>query len=103
MTTRSHVQALRVSRVRLRLVVNLGPRKRGTAVLVRRGLKFTNLLIEPEGRLISLDVNGITYVGLYAPSGCSARVERKKFFNKTVPTYVLSSKNSAIIVLGDLN
>ena len=84
------------------IYVNLGPKKRGTAVLVRRGLQSSNLLVEPDGRLISIDVNGVTYIGVYAPSGCTRRLERREFFNSTVPAYYLASKNPAILI-GDFN
>ena len=84
------------------MYVNLGPKKRGTAVLVRRGLQSSNLLVEPGGRLISIEVNGVTYIGVYAPSGCAKRLERREFFSSTVPAYYLASKQPTIL-MGDFN
>ena len=55
------------------LYSNLGPRKRGTAMLVRRGLQASNLLVEPDGRLILIDVNDVTYIGLYRPRGVTTK------------------------------
>ena len=85
-----------------KMFVNLGPKKRGTAVLVRHGLQSSNLLVEPDGRLTSIDVNGVTYIGVYAPSGCTKRLERRDFFSSTVPAYYLASKHPAIL-MGDFN
>ena len=80
------------------LYSNLGPRKRGTAMLVRRGLQASNLLVEPDGRLISIDVNDVTYIGLYAPSGSNNKKDRSEFFKITVPAYFLAGKNPAILI-----
>lgn len=84
------------------LFVNPGPRKRGTALLVRHGLQVSNLQIEPEGRLISADICNVTYICVYAPSGYAAREDRNDFFRKTVPAYFLGSKKPAVL-LGDFN
>ena len=82
--------------------VNLGPRKRGTAMLVRRGLQVSSLLVEPDGRLISIGVSDVTYIGLYAPSGSSGKKERNELFKTTIPVYFLASKNPTVL-MGDFN
>ena len=71
-------------------------------MLVRRGLQASNLLVEPDGRLISIDVNDVTYIGLYAPSGSNKKKDRSEFFKTTVPAYFLAGKNPAIL-MGDFN
>ena len=71
-------------------------------MLVRRGLQASNLLVEPDGRLISIDVNDVTYIGLYAPSGSNNKKNRNAFYKTTVPAYFLASKNPAVL-MGDFN
>ena len=84
------------------IVFNLGPKKLGTAMLLRRGLRAKSTLKEPEGRLISVELEGLNYVCVYAPSGSEAKLERDIFLRQTVPAYVLTSKKPAVI-MGDFN
>ena len=84
------------------MYTNLGPRKHGTAVLVRHGLRANNILIEPEGRLIAMEVKGLAFVCIYAPSGDQNKTYRDSFFRQTIPAYVAQYKAPAII-LGDFN
>ena len=81
---------------------NLGPRKHGTAVLVRHGLRVKNAQLEPEGRLLSLEVQGITFVCIYAPSGDGNKLARDHFFRITVPAYC-TTYNTPFVLLGDFN
>jgi hypothetical protein len=81
---------------------NLGPRKHGTAILVRHGLSANNILFEPEGRLIAMEVKGFAFVCIYAPSGDQNKNYRDSFLRQTIPAYVAQYKAPAII-LGDFN
>ncbi|KAI9550752.1 hypothetical protein GHT06_004945 [Daphnia sinensis] len=81
---------------------NLGPRKHGTAILVRHGLSVNNILFEPEGRLIAMEVKGFAFVCIYAPSGDQNKTYRDSFLRETIPAYVAQYKAPAII-LGDFN
>ena len=84
------------------IIVNLGPRKRGTAVLVKKNIVVEKTLIEPEGRLISIDINGLTIICVYAPSGETNKPQRDEFFERTIPAYAALSRNP-IVLLGDFN
>jgi exonuclease III len=84
------------------LLSNVGPRRLGTAMLLRKGITFSRELLEPEGRLISIDVGSVTMINVYAPSGTQVREERNEFFRKTVPAYALTSK-LPVILMGDFN
>jgi len=64
---------------------NVGPRRRGTAVLIRKGIHFSRELLDPDGRLISIDVGSFTFINIYAPSGLIAREERNIFLRQTIP------------------
>ncbi|EFX64271.1 hypothetical protein DAPPUDRAFT_118331 [Daphnia pulex] len=81
---------------------NLGPRQHGTAILVRHGLSAKNILFEPEGRLIAMEVKGLAFVCIYAPSGDQNKSYRDSFLRQTIPAYVAQYKAPAII-LGDFN
>lgn len=85
-----------------KIISNLGPKKRGTAVLVRKNLKIDKILLEPEGRLISVDIAGLTIVCVYAPSGETNKLERDEFFKVTILAYTALSKYP-IVLLGDCN
>jgi len=85
-----------------KMYTNLGPRKHGTAILVRHGLSTNNILFEPEGRLIAMEVKGFAFVCIYAPSGDQNNIYRDSFLRQTIPAYVAQYKAPAII-LGDFN
>ena len=57
------------SKANIILIANLDPKKLGTAVLLRRGIRAKSTLMEPEGRLISVELDGLNIVCVYAPSG----------------------------------
>ena len=85
-----------------KLIANTGPKKRGTAVLLRKDFHVHNVYFEPEGRLTSVDIGHVTFISIYAPSGIQSRQEREDFFKETVPAYLASCKNPAIL-MGDFN
>ena len=81
---------------------SLGPRKRGTAILVRQELRAKNAQFEPEGRLLSVEVEGLTFVSIYAPSGTGQKAERDHFFRFTIPSFCTTFK-TPYVMLGDFN
>ena len=85
-----------------KLIANTGPKKRGTAVLLRKDFHVHNVYFEPEGRLTSVDIGHVTFISIYAPSGIQSRQEREDFFKETIPAYLASCKNPAIL-MGDFN
>ena len=84
------------------VIYNLGPHRLGTAILVKRGISFSRELLEPDGRLISIDVGSFTFINIYAPSGSDKIVERNDFFRRTIPAYAGSS-SLPLILVGDFN
>jgi exonuclease III len=59
-------------------------------------------LLEPEGRLIAMEVKGFAFVCIYALSGDQNKNYRDSFLRQTIPAYVAQYKAPAII-LGDFN
>ncbi|KAI9550800.1 hypothetical protein GHT06_007251 [Daphnia sinensis] len=87
---------------RYHLLANVGPNKKGTAILIRHGLKYSRLLLEPDGRLISIDVKCFTFINIYAPSGKQAKNERNNFLRQTVPAYSVTTR-LPFVLMGDFN
>lgn len=84
------------------LVANPGPKMNGTAILVRRDLPMTNIMLSSSGRITSARVNDFTFVTIYAPSGTLRKAERAEFFRCKIPEHVAGTK-TPLILLGDFN
>ncbi|KAI9556012.1 hypothetical protein GHT06_018573 [Daphnia sinensis] len=80
---------------------NVGPNKNGTAFLVKHGLDHSRLL-DPDGRLMSIDLNSFTVINIYAPSGKQAKEERNNFLRRTIPAYA-STTRLPLVLIGDFN
>ncbi|KAK3922595.1 LOW QUALITY PROTEIN: LINE-1 retrotransposable element ORF2 protein [Frankliniella fusca] len=60
--------------------VNLGPDKRGTALLWKSALPISDVCSLPSGRAIAATFGDVRIVCVYAPSGTSGAQERRAFF-----------------------
>jgi exonuclease III len=58
---------------------NIGPDRRGTALVAKQHCHFTNVERAPSGRAIVATLNGTRIVNVYAPSGTAKRAERECF------------------------
>ena len=47
------------------LIANIGPKARGTGFLIRKGLGFSNVTYEPDGRIVKVKVAGISMIYIY--------------------------------------
>ena len=81
---------------------NVGPARRGTAILWRVGLPLKITAVLPCGRGMAARLGNTTIVNLYAPSGNQGRTARHEFFSIGI-TPLLASTNGQIIIGGDLN
>jgi exonuclease III len=81
--------------------INVGEERCVTAILIREGLRPENLKRLPSGRGMSMHVQGICIVTVYAPSGAGKR-EREDFFVSEVPT-LLPTVPMEMILAGDFN
>ncbi|KZS08465.1 Uncharacterized protein APZ42_027533 [Daphnia magna] len=70
--------------------------------LVKHGLDHSRLLLDPDGRLISIDFNSFTVINIYAPSGKQAKEERNNFLRRTIPAYA-STTRLPLVLIGDFN
>ena len=64
---------------------NIGTSRRGTAILTRDSIIFTNSSRIPSGRAIAATLGTLLIINVYAPSGTAKRTEREAFFNNDLP------------------
>lgn len=84
-------------------IINIDERRRGTAVLVKNGIRVSQVRKSLDSRLICTTLeNAVTIVNIYAPSGTNNRYVREDFFNRVVPQYILNTA-TYLIVTGDFN
>jgi len=84
-------------------LVNLGPAKRGTAVLLRVGTPYMQPLFSECGRLISFLLNNVTYVNVYPVSGSQFKRERNFMFLNEIAVHLNRLNASDILIGGDFN
>ncbi|KAK3922815.1 Transposon TX1 uncharacterized 149 kDa protein [Frankliniella fusca] len=78
--------------------VNLGPDKRGTALLWKSALPISDVCSLPSGRAIAATFGDVRIVCVYAPSGTSGAQERRAFFAQDLA--LLFAEGAQKVVLG---
>jgi exonuclease III len=73
---------------------------KGTAFVVREGIRLDHVEKLPSGRAIAAVFQGILLVNLSAPSGTSRKAEREAFYNMVLPS-LLRNEVSQVILGGD--
>jgi exonuclease III len=81
---------------------NIGPDRRGTALVAKQHCHLTNVVRTPSGRAVAATFNGTRIINVYAPSGTAKRAERECFYNQELAT-LLDSANPNLILGGDFN
>jgi hypothetical protein len=79
---------------------NIGTSRRGTAILTRDSIHFTNISRIPSGRAIAATLRTLLIINVYVPSGTARRSEREPFFNNDHPL-LLGSASDDILMGGD--
>lgn len=82
-------------------IVNSNVNGVGTAVLVRRGIPFSEVLLSPCGRITSVCVDNFNIINVYAASGSNRKQERDILFSSDIVPHL--STNHINIVAGDFN
>ena len=84
-------------------IINNSKSGYGTCTLIRNNLTYENVLKDSEGRLISVDVEDMSFVNLYLHSGTdqASRSEREDFINN-IPNVLLYKKKAGLLG-GDMN
>jgi len=60
---------------------------RGTAILTRDHIQLTSTVCLPTGRGMAADIQNLTIMNIYAPSGAERRRDRENFFRTISHTY----------------
>lgn len=79
--------------------VNISSDNKGTAIIVRKTMVISNVLLEPNGRIVSLVVNGVNFINVYGHSGSNYRRECNDLFTNLIAVH-LSKQDAAISVIG---
>lgn len=82
-------------------VGNIGKSERGTGIIFRMGQKIQDIICSIDGRIISITVDNIRFVNLYAPSGSQKQKERDEFFKNEITVHL--KFNLPLAILGDFN
>lgn len=83
--------------------VNISSDNKGTAILVRKSMNISNVLLESNGRIVSLVVNGVNFVNVYAHSGSNYRRERNDLFTNLISVHLSKQEASYSVIGGDFN
>lgn len=82
-------------------LVNSSNECNGTAVLIRNNFEFSNVLMHPSGRILSVSIEGFNFINVYAHSGSKYRKERDALFSEEIVPHL--STDLPNIILGDFN
>lgn len=84
------------------IILSYSNLSRSTAVAVRKSFNFSDLIVDPSGRIISLIINGINFINVYAQSGSQFKKERNDFFTETIALH-LNKNYQDLVIGGDFN
>lgn len=84
-------------------LVNISEDNKGTAVLIRKSFNFKDVLLDPNGRIVSFVLNNINYVNIYAHSGSDKRRERNDLFTNRLAVHLNKPGTRFSVLCGDFN
>jgi exonuclease III len=84
-------------------LVNIGTAPRGTAIMVRHGIEYRDLLMSTCGRIISLAIGDTNFINVYPISGSQYRRERREFFLNEIVPHLNKTNTNKYIIGGDFN
>lgn len=82
-------------------IVNISIDGKGTGILLRNNLLFTDIVLNCNGRISSVCVDSINYINIYAHSGSNQKKERDILFNDEILIHLAHGKENVIV--GDFN
>lgn len=84
-------------------IINLNQNGMGTGILLRKSFEFNNVVLDPNGRISSLVINGINYINIYAFSGTNKKKERDELFLNNLTVHLSKSGIEYSVLAGDFN
>lgn len=82
-------------------ISNISEDGKGTGILLRNSLVFSNVILNVNGRISSVTVDSINYINIYAHSGSAFKKERDALFNEDVLIHL--AHGSENVIVGDFN
>lgn len=82
-------------------IVNIGTEHKSTAILVRKTVKFENVVMSTDGRLTSVTIDQVNFINVYAASGSGRKNERHNMFTSGIIPHLSTTKRN--VVVGDFN
>lgn len=84
-----------------RAISNISEDGKGTGILLRNNLAFSNVILNVNGRISSVTVDSVNYINVYAHSGSGFKKERDVLFNEDILIHLAHDKENVIV--GDFN
>lgn len=82
-------------------LINISDDGKGTGILVRSNIEFSNLVMNCNGRIISLVIDGVNFVNVYGHSGTKYKKERDLLFTDELLIHLGEFREN--VILGDFN
>lgn len=82
-------------------LVNISVDGKGTGILVRKNIDYSNVIMNSNGRITSAEIDGINFINIYAHSGSKFKKERDKLFTEDILIHLSETKEN--VLLGDFN
>ena len=82
-------------------LVNISVDEKGTAVLIRNNIEFSNVLMHQNGRILSVTINDIHFINVYGHSGSQYRHQRDILFSTEIIPHISNAHSN--VILGDFN
>lgn len=84
-------------------LVNISIDKKGTAVLIRKSFSYSDFILDPSGRIVSVRVNDVNLINIYAHSGNNLRKERDNLFTEALTVHLNKPGTKSMLIGGDFN
>jgi exonuclease III len=84
-------------------IINIGTAPRGTAIFIRSGIQYRDLLLSTCGRIISFAIEDTVFTNVYPISGSQYKRERRDFFLNDIISHLNKPNTTKYIIGGDFN
>lgn len=84
-------------------LINISIDRKGTGVLIKDNIDFHSFVLDPSGRIISVVINDINFVNVYAHSGTNKKREREDLFLNQMTVHLSKTNCMYSVMLGDFN
>ena len=77
-------------------VINISEDGKGTGILIRSNIEYSNLVMNTNGRITSLVIDGVNFINIYAHSGSHYKKERELLFTDEILIHLGEFKDNVI-------